>query len=130
MKSKLIFMLICLAACIRVWGQGSSEEWFDKGVKYYNDGNYTQAIQWFRKAAEQGHAMAQYNLGNRYYKGEGVTKDYIQAAQWFRKAAEQGCGIGQMRLALQYEFGVEGVLEKDENTALYWYEKALRNVIF
>lgn len=35
-------------------------------------------------------AKAQYNLGNSYYKGEGVKKDEAIAVQWYMKAAQQG----------------------------------------
>ena len=49
-----------------------------------------QAVYWFRKAANQGHAAAQYNLGNAYYFSEGVSADETQAVYWWRKAAEQG----------------------------------------
>ena len=53
---------------------------------------------WFRKAAEQGNAEAQYRLGLSYYNGEGVPKDYAQAAFWWRKAAEQGEDTAQYNL--------------------------------
>ncbi len=45
---------------------------------------------WYRKAAEQGHAAAQNNLGECYAEGVGVEKDPAQAVVWYRKAAEQG----------------------------------------
>ena len=44
----------------------------------------------YRKAAEQGKAIAQYNLGYCYEKGLGVVKDPTEAVKWYRKAAEQG----------------------------------------
>ena len=47
-------------------------------------------MKWYRKAAEQGLAEAQYNLGQVYTKGDGVAKDMIEAVKWYRKAAEQG----------------------------------------
>jgi TPR repeat protein len=50
----------------------------------------TEAVKWFRKAAEQGNATGQYNLGIMYENGYGVTKDYSEAVKWYRKAAEQG----------------------------------------
>ena len=34
-----------------------------------------EAVKWFSKAAEQGHAVAQYNLGECYLNGCGVAKD-------------------------------------------------------
>ena len=47
-----------------------------------------QKIAETRKAAEQGNAYAQGNLGFAYAKGEGVPQDYAEAARWFRKTAE------------------------------------------
>ena len=49
-----------------------------------------EAVKWFRKAAEQGDATAQFNLGIMYYNGQGVTQDDSEAVRWLRKAAEQG----------------------------------------
>ena len=48
-----------------------------------------EAFKWFGKAAEQGHAEAQYNLGVCYRAGQGIERDFEHAANWFRKAAEQ-----------------------------------------
>ena len=52
--------------------------------------DYREAVKWFRKAAEQGHAGAQANLGFMYDRGWGVPEDDREAVKWFRKAAEQG----------------------------------------
>jgi len=49
-----------------------------------------EAAEKLRAAAEQGNADAQFNLGNSYFTGQGVTRDYAKAAEWFGKAAEQG----------------------------------------
>jgi TPR repeat protein len=69
-----------------------------------------QAVEWYRKAAEQGHAKAQSSLGVRYYIGEGVPQDYAQAVKWFRKAAEQGDAATQSKLGVMYYKG-EGVIQ-------------------
>ena len=68
-----------------------------------------QAVQWYRKAAEQGDAKAQSNLGLMYYNGQGVRQDYIQAVQWYRKAAEQGLADAQYNLGVAYVKGKEFV---------------------
>ena len=52
--------------------------------------SYTEAVKWYRKAAEQGDATAQHNLGFCYDKGRGVEQSYTEAVKWYRKAAEQG----------------------------------------
>jgi TPR repeat protein len=87
-----------------------------------NRKNYAKEAYWYRKAAEQGSAEAQYWFGLCYYKGEGVTQDYGEAVKWFRKAAEQGDGNGQWSLGMCYEEG-QGV-PKDYVTAVNWYRKA------
>ncbi|MGC9261361.1 MAG: tetratricopeptide repeat protein, partial [Phycisphaerae bacterium] len=51
---------------------------------------WREVAEGFRKAAEQGNASAQHELGRCYYNGQGVERDHAAAAGWFRKAAEQG----------------------------------------
>jgi uncharacterized protein len=48
--------------------------------------DYGQALQWFRKAADQGNPHAQQQLGIMYQSGSGVPKDDTQAQYWFDKA--------------------------------------------
>jgi TPR repeat protein len=45
---------------------------------------------WYRKAAEQGHPLAQYDLGICYYNGKGVEKSRDEAVKWWTAAAKQG----------------------------------------
>lgn len=52
--------------------------------------NYTAAAEWHHKAAEQGDADAQHNLGFLYANGQGVAQDNVQAHLWYSLAAEQG----------------------------------------
>ncbi|KAF9079759.1 hypothetical protein BGX23_003304 [Mortierella sp. AD031] len=47
-------------------------------------------MDWYRKAADQGDADAQCNVGILYGRGQGVPQDYSQAMKWYRKAADQG----------------------------------------
>ena len=56
--------------------------------------DYTQAVSWYRKAAEQGYAEAQLRLGACYASGEGVIQDLVQAVYWARKSADQGNSYG------------------------------------
>ena len=80
-----------------------------------------KAMEWYKKAAEQGHAGAQVNLGTYYY-GEGVDQDYKEAVMWYKKAAEQGNARAQYNLGLCYYYG-NGV-DQDYKEALTWYKKA------
>jgi TPR repeat protein len=63
------------------------------------------ARQWYRRAAEQGEADAQFTLGNLYYGGLGVPQDYAEAAKWFRQAADRGHARAQHQLSLMYQHG-------------------------
>lgn len=76
----------------------------------------------WRKAAKQGNAEAQFNLGLCYTKGEGVAKDEVEAAKLYRKAAEQGNIPAQLRLGVSY-FSGEGV-PKNFAEAVKWFRKA------
>lgn len=49
-----------------------------------------RAATWFRRAAEQGHAGAQYWLGRAYYLNEGAPEDWSEAWRWLQQSAAQG----------------------------------------
>ena len=62
-------------------------------------------MKWYRKAAEQGLALAQHSLGYIYEKGNGVGQDYAEALKLYRKAAEQGLALAQNNHGSMYEKG-------------------------
>jgi TPR repeat protein len=62
-----------------------------------------EAVKWYRKAAEQNYAKAQYNLGLCYEHGNGVAANRVEAAKWYRKAAEQNDVNAQFNLGMCYE---------------------------
>ena len=49
--------------------------------------DHAEALKWYLKAADQGYAPAQHNLGVMYQHGTGVPQDDIQAHLWFNLAA-------------------------------------------
>ena len=71
-----------------------------------------QAMSWYRKAADQGDAAAQFNLGLSFEKGEGIAQDDAEAASWYRKSAGKGETWAQFNLGLIYQIG-QGV-SRDE----------------
>ncbi len=56
----------------------------------------------YRKAAKQGGAAAQHELGIWYQRGE---MDEVEGVKWYRKAAEQGHAGAQFPLSLAYGMG-------------------------
>lgn len=71
---------------------------YEKGLRVPMD--LTEAVKWYRLAAEQGLDKAQYKLGWMYAKGVGVLENYEEAAKWYRLAANQGNAEAQNNLAL------------------------------
>ena len=70
--------------------------------------SFEGAAEWYRRAAEQGHADAQSRLGTYYMNGRGVPKDYEEAVKWWHKAAEQGDAGSMFALGnMSYECGGE-----------------------
>ena len=61
---------------------------YDKGQGVKQDEK--EAVAWYRLAAKQGHAGAQYNLGAMCENVQGVLQNFAEALQWFQSAAEQG----------------------------------------
>ena len=52
----------------------------------------TKAVPWYRRAANQGNAQAQFNLGRMYGNGQGVPQDYVEVHMWYNLAAAQQTG--------------------------------------
>lgn len=92
---------------------------YQQAMDYYHDGNFAQAVHWFYKAAQRGHADAQYQLGMRLYRGEGIPQNLSQAISWLYKAAEQNQGDAQYMLGSCYYDG-EGV-ERELVLAYQWF---------
>ena len=67
--------------------------------------DYSEALKWFREAADQGNSDAQRQLGLMYYDGIGVSKDYGEAFKWLQKAASQGHANAQYHIGWMYRFG-------------------------
>ena len=106
--------------------QDDAKALYNIGLRYFNGDSiaqdYTKAVDWYRKAAEQGNAAAQNHLGECYYYGRGVTQDYTQAVVWYRKAAEQGDAAAQNNLGSCYYTGLG--IKKNYKQAVHWYRKA------
>ena len=117
-----MFTALCLATVTLFLVGCSPEAQLNRGKNYYKDGKYTDAVKWFRKAAESGLAEAQFNLGICYYNGQGIAQNYAEAIGWFRKAAEQGIASAQFNLGNCYYYG-QGV-KQDFGEAIKWFRKA------
>jgi V8-like Glu-specific endopeptidase len=84
--------------------KGEARAEFDIGFMHaYGWGvrrNPADAIEWYRKAAEQGLPVAQHYLGLAYVNGDGVRLDEAEGGRWFARAATQGYAPAQFMLGL------------------------------
>ncbi len=76
------------------------------------------ALEWYRKAADQGHATAQTRLANHYADGKNIEKNRAEAIRLYKLAAAQGQPKAQLELGLAYRDG-KGV-PKDLAQAQAW----------
>ena len=89
----------------------------------------SKEVRLLREQAEQGYPDAQYDLSQRYSKGEGVPQDDKEAAKWLYIAAAQGYTHAQQDLAEQGDAEAQYNLGKtyatiDDETAIGWYRSA------
>ena len=120
-KKKLEFKLIKLRSEL-----GDPSDYLKLAWLYENgtgvSQNDSEALEWYRKAAEKGNADAQIELGKRYFEGRGVSANEAEAVVWYRKAADKGNTEAQLELGDRY-FEGRGV-EQKYSTAAEWYRKA------
>jgi len=85
--------------------------------------DYKEAVRLYRLSAEQGNAFAQYNLGVRYYNGQGVPQDYVLAHMWWNLAGSNGMkGALQNRKEVETEMSPSQI-EKAKEMARNWKPK-------
>jgi TPR repeat protein len=77
----------------------------DDVVAAINRGDFAAALHLLQPRAEQGDAVAQYQLGTLYETGQGVPRDDAAAAAWYRRAALSGHAGARYRLARMYLTG-------------------------
>lgn len=85
--------------------------------------NLDKRVFWFKKAADSGNYVAQYNIALYYEEGKGVEQSYQEMFHYMEMSAKSGYEPAIMKVALMYKKGY-GV-EQDAGKMLYWYEKAV-----
>lgn len=99
--------------------RGILEDSAEAEMRWYS--LYAEAVRWYRMAAEQGHAEAQYELARAYnitVSEEGsrnVPEVAAEMDRWYRMAADQGHAEAQV---------VVGYRSDDAVEAVRWYRMA------
>ena len=106
-----------------------ADEYFNKSVVFFSNGDIKKGSNWLKKAAEEGNNRYQYYLGNYYHNLksnlEGLNeKENIkwrkEAFKWYLKSAKEQ-NDGRFKVALMYAEG-RGV-EQNYSEAIKWYKK-------
>ena len=112
-------------------GEDSADAQFSQGLRYASEGalqDYAQAAAWYRKAADQGHSLAQFNLGVMYAQGQGLARDEAQSVVWFDKAARRGDGAAQFNLGKSCHRAsldkTSGPARESRTEAYVWFQLA------
>jgi TPR repeat protein len=113
----MVFVILLLP---KSYAQDPNEAAVSKQISSQTDPNnlFKETL----KKAEAGDAEAQFNLGNKYWNGQGVPQDYKEAVKWYLKAAEQGLAEARALLGVMHADG-QGV-PQDYKEAIKWYTKA------
>ena len=83
---------------------GDAEAQFSLGLCFASqrsEPDYLQAAHWYQKAADQSHALAQFNLGVMYDRGQGFPRDEERSMMWIGKAAQLGDAGAQYMLGMR-----------------------------
>ncbi|MCM1235595.1 MAG: sel1 repeat family protein [Ruminococcus flavefaciens] len=97
------------------------QEWL--GILYEENKEYEKSFEWYMKAADNGSAVGQTNVGLAYRSGSGVRKNFAKAYDYFKKAAKGGNGEAMNQLGLMFDNGEH--VQQNYCQAVRWYQKAV-----
>ena len=89
-------------------------------------GHDTEAVTWYRRAADAGDLPSMLRLGQLLHSGKGVPPNALDATTWIKKAAEADYTAAWGVLAGRYENGL-GVRRSDKEAFFWWRRLAERD---
>ncbi len=120
LRAPHIFAVVGVVSCLAAPAQAD----FMKGWQAYQQGEFATALEQWTSSANDGDAVAQYNIGVMYDEGTGVERDVAKVIEWWSHAADQGHLMAQHNLALLFiERGGDG----DFDEAAFWLKRAAAN---
>jgi TPR repeat protein len=113
--------------------RGDADAQFRLAFAYSSTGlhqapDYQRAAEWYTKAADQDHSLAQFNLGMMHMQGQGVPRDVAKGIGWFQKAAQQGDPGAQFHLGMNHHRAIAEAspphASESRTEAYKWYRLA------
>ena len=97
---------------------------YKRGMSLWRKGEFDSAFKIIKEEAEKNHIFALYDLAGMYAQGIGTEKSPQLYFDYCKKAAEEGSLLARNQLGVIYEFGLKGIIEKDEEKAINNYMQA------
>ncbi len=85
--------------------QNKTAYFYYTALKNVVKGDKALALEWYRKAAVQGHVPSMYELGLMYEFGKGTKASDATAFSWYKKAAEGGDSNAIFKVGISYKYG-------------------------
>ncbi len=83
---------------------------------------YSEAMRWYRNAAEAGDPKAMFYLGLTLEQGLQSQTNPERALLWYRRSADAAFALAQFKMGQLYQFGQ--LVDRDPEQARGWYRKA------
>ena len=97
--------LIFAALVAVVYAIESAPTEVEKAIALNRGGDHVGAVEIFRRLAEEGDGVAQFNLSGMYRDGRGVSRNITEATRWLQESAQQGIVSAQVELSHAYRYG-------------------------
>ena len=101
---------------------GDEKSLYWLGFLAYENGDYKDALEYFKKSARGGETASMVWVGSLYRSGKGCAKDYAKAMLWYKRAADKGNPEAMNNLSMMYAAG-DGVPRNQEEAAK-WFKMA------
>ena len=95
MKPTAKSIAVLLVLLIAAGAKNYAEPKIGAGLEAYLKKDFETAVRIWRKEAEQGNIVAQFNMGIAFEHGKGVAQSFQTAATWYEKAAKQGHPVAE-----------------------------------
>lgn len=121
-KNKLLFVaLIVFTFFSSSLIAAPSSDFFNSGADYFNQGDYSAAVNSFKKVEALGikSPALYYNLASSYYK----LGEYDKARTYFEKVRE----YENMQSLAEYNLGLTALKMNDKKTAGKWFRSVAKN---
>jgi len=86
----------------------------------------SQAVEWFRRAHENGSVAAAGSIARAYEIGQGLASDERAAFDWYSKSADLGSVKAAMHLARCYSYGIG--TDADRTEADKWADIVIKRL--